>query len=49
LVSTSYEAPHNVVFSKLPSLQLSSDQIFSLAPFSNTLNVWDPVSHPHTS
>jgi hypothetical protein len=48
--STSYEAPHYVVFSNLQSLHLSSVQIFYSAPCSRThlslcssLNVRDQV------
>jgi hypothetical protein len=51
---TSYEAPHYVLFSDLPSRHLSSDQIFSSAPFSQTPSVYIPPlmsenkSHAHT-
>jgi hypothetical protein len=38
----SYEAPHYVVFSKLLSLNLSSVQIFSSAPCSETPSVYVP-------
>jgi hypothetical protein len=34
--SASYETPHHAVFSNLPSLHLSSVQIFSLAPCCQT-------------
>jgi hypothetical protein len=42
--STSYEAPHYEVSSNLPSLNLSSAQIFSSAPRSQTPSVCVPPS-----
>jgi hypothetical protein len=36
--STSYEVPHYVIFSNLPSVHLSSIQIFSSTPCSETLD-----------
>jgi hypothetical protein len=53
--NTNYEAPHNVVFSNVLLLHLSSFQnnIFLSLLFSNTLSVCsslktrDPVSHPY--
>jgi hypothetical protein len=39
---TSYEAPHYAVFSNLTSLNLSSIQIFSSAPCSQTPSVYVP-------
>jgi hypothetical protein len=50
--STSYGVPHYAVFFSLLSLHLSSAQIFSSAPCSQTpssLNVRDQVSHPYRS
>jgi hypothetical protein len=38
--STSYEARHYAVLSNLPSLHLSSDQLFSSAPCSQTPSVY---------
>jgi hypothetical protein len=40
--STSYEAPHYAIFSTLPSLHPSSDQIFSSAPCYQTPLVYVP-------
>jgi hypothetical protein len=40
--STSYEGPHYAVFSNLPSFHLSSVQIFSSAPCSQTPSVYVP-------
>jgi hypothetical protein len=40
--SASYEAPHYAVFSSLPSLHLSSVQIFFSAPCSRTPSVCVP-------
>jgi hypothetical protein len=47
--STSYEALHYAFFSNLPSLHLSLDQIFSSAPFSDTLSLCSSLNvrdHP---
>jgi hypothetical protein len=45
---TSYEAPHYAVFSNLLSLHLSSVEIFSSTPCSQTPSVYAiPVSHPY--
>jgi hypothetical protein len=52
--STNYEYPRYAVFSILPSLNLSSVQISSLAPCSRTLSAYVPPSmseikfHTHT-
>jgi hypothetical protein len=44
--STSYEAPHYEVFSNIPSLNLSSAQIYSSVPCSS-LNDRDQISQPY--
>jgi hypothetical protein len=52
--STSYEAPHYAVFPNLMSLQISSVQIFSSAPYYQIISFYIPplmseiMFHTHT-